>query len=365
VDKNAFYSSLKQTEGVDARTAINSSVTASALARKFFNSLGVNMESPSGKAVFFRDDTDFFNDKSGTLFVKATTADLDLIEKAIQTINHIAPQIHIKARFLEVSEKTFQDFVVPHLFTNAADKSETNVLRGFLTDKQFVNMLRTLEKKSGFEIFAEPEAVTTSCRQLQMRATQIISIITNFTFHSTFQSTNFMSSKATRTNSTLVPQVSTVETGPILDVVPCVFADGYTINLAAIPSVTEFLGYDTTTNLNVLYNEAGEKVDVPKISPRIRVRQAVATANLWDGQTLVIGGLTSLPVLATTDKVPLSAQSQSKTNIEKAVLVFITATIVDPAGNRIHTDDELPFAKDGFPVQPPPPPQRGWKIFPR
>jgi hypothetical protein len=35
----------------------------------------------------------------------------------------------------------------------------------------------------------------------------------------------------------------------------------------------------------------------------------------------------------------------------KEVLIFIAATLVDPAGNRIHSDDELPFAKDGVPPQ--------------
>jgi hypothetical protein len=32
--------------------------------------------------------------------------------------------------------------------------------------------------------------------------------------------------------------------------------------------------------------------------------------------------------------------------------VFITATIVDPAGNRIHSDDEMPSAQMGIPPQP-------------
>jgi hypothetical protein len=33
-------------------------------------------------------------------------------------------------------------------------------------------------------------------------------------------------------------------------------------------------------------------------------------------------------------------------------MIFVTATIVDPAGNRVHTDDELPFAQASVPVQP-------------
>jgi hypothetical protein len=34
-------------------------------------------------------------------------------------------------------------------------------------------------------------------------------------------------------------------------------------------------------------------------------------------------------------------------------MIFVTATIVDPAGNRIHSDDELPFAQNTIPPQPP------------
>jgi hypothetical protein len=33
-------------------------------------------------------------------------------------------------------------------------------------------------------------------------------------------------------------------------------------------------------------------------------------------------------------------------------MIFVTATIIDPAGNRVHSDDELPFAQP-VPAQPP------------
>ena len=151
-----------------------------------------------------------------------------------------------------------------------------------------------------------------------------------------------------------------VETGPILDVVPYVLSDGYTINLALIPSVTEFTGYETpptipdvTGNLNV--------VQLPVILPSFTVRQVVTTVNVWDNQTVVIGGLISSSVLTTKDKVPAIGdlpmigrlfQSQSKQTIKKNLMIFVTATIVDPAGNRVHSDDELPFAQTTIPAQP-------------
>ena len=151
-----------------------------------------------------------------------------------------------------------------------------------------------------------------------------------------------------------------VETGPILDVVPYVLSDGYTINLALIPSLTDFNGYDTpptipsvTGNLNV--------VQLPVILPDFTVRQVVTTVNVWDNQTVVIGGLISSQIQDTKDKVPVIGdvpiigrlfQSSSKDAVKKNLMIFVTATIVDPAGNRVHSDDDLPFAQSATPTQP-------------
>jgi type II secretory pathway component GspD/PulD (secretin) len=160
--------------------------------------------------------------------------------------------------------------------------------------------------------------------------------------------------------SAITYTTQSVETGPILDVVPYVLADGYTINLALIPSVTEFTGYDTpppipnvTGNLNV--------VQLPVILPGFSVRQVVTTVNVWDNQTVVIGGLVSSSVLSTKDKVPMLGdlpgigrlfQSQAKQTKRKNLMIFVTATVVDPAGNRVHSDDDLPFAQSAIPAQP-------------
>ncbi len=161
--------------------------------------------------------------------------------------------------------------------------------------------------------------------------------------------------------SAITPYTQQVEVGPILDVVPYVLSDGYTINLTLIPSLTDFNNYDTppsiasvTGNLNV--------VQLPVILPDFTIRQVVTTVNVWDNQTVVIGGLISSQVESTSDKVPILGdiplvgnlfQSNSKQEIKKNLMIFVTATIVDPAGNRVHSDDELPFAQSSIPQQPP------------
>jgi len=158
--------------------------------------------------------------------------------------------------------------------------------------------------------------------------------------------------------SAITPITQTVETGPILDVVPYVLSDGYTINLALIPSDTEFGGYD---QLN-LPQVAGtlNVVELPTVLPKFTVRQLVTTVNVWDGQTVVLGGLITSSVQSTKDSVPVVGdipllgrlfQSETKVTKKDNLMIFVTSTIVDPAGNRVHSDDELPFAQSSVPVQ--------------
>jgi general secretion pathway protein D len=161
--------------------------------------------------------------------------------------------------------------------------------------------------------------------------------------------------------SAITPNTQAIETGPLLDVVPYVLSDGYTVNLTLIPSVTEFAGYsqppdiaNVTGGLNV--------VQLPVILPNFTVRQVVTTVNVWDGQTVILGGLVTSSTTTEKDKVPVVGdlpvvgrlfQSQMKVAVKKNLMIFVTATIVDPAGNRLHSDDELPFAQNAIPPQPP------------
>jgi len=87
--------------------------------------------------------------------------------------------------------------------------------------------------------------------------------------------------------------------GATMDLVPNLSADGYTIKLKATVTAPETLN--------------GE-------------------VNMYDHQTLL---------LSTTEKTKPDSQ----------LIVLLTATLVDPVGNLVHADDELPFAQNGAPPQ--------------
>jgi len=366
----------------------------------------------------------------GLLFVKATPSELDTIERAMQALNQVAPQVHIKTRFIEISEDdntalgfdwylgqfssgggtvaqggTSPSLTVPTSVANpnlgsgsafpgqttanllagaATDQQITSGLRntgpalatltGILTDPNFRVVLHALEQRTGTETLAEPEAVTTSGRQTQMRATDIEYILTGFGFDTGTGATGVGGTTATTgttvqatPNSAITPTTQQFEIGPTLDVVPYVLSDGYTVNLTLIPQVLEFLQYDPVPTVPgytpAVSTSSGGVSTLPTVLPHFTVREIVTTVNIWDNQTVILGGLISSAINTTKDKVPFLGdlpllgrlfQSQTKTSAKKNLMIFVTATIVDPAGNRVHSDDELPFNPATIiPVQPP------------
>jgi len=289
VDAHLFSAGLRNIPGLQTNNVAT-------MAQSLFSKLGADLTAP-GRSITF-------NDRLGQLFVKATPSELDTIERVIQVLNQVTPQIHIKARFIEVPKN---GFVMPTTLSN----NVAGQMTGILTDPNFRVVLHALEQRTGVETLAEPECVTTSGRQTQMRATDTVNVTNNF------------APQDTSGNSTAaVPQVEKIEIGPVVDVVPYVLSDGYTIYLKVLASVSEILPFGKGT--------------IAK--PVVGSRQADATVNLWDNQTLVL-------VLENSKNHLADAE-------DKEVILFLTATIVDPAGNRVHSDDELPFNPSTIPVQP-------------
>jgi beta-lactamase regulating signal transducer with metallopeptidase domain len=329
LNTNVFLANLQKQTGLQTNV--------SAAMRQLLSNVGLDLSPPK---------TIFFSDGKSMLFVRATEQDLDTVEKVLVVLNNTPPQIHIKARFIEVPEETLKGLGANFIATGV-----TNVagMAGILTGPNLRLVLHGLEQGEGCESLAEPEVTTTSGRRTQMRATEIITVITNFVF------------QEISTNGAITPQTEKVEVGPVLDTVASVLPDGYTIDLRAIPSLTEFLGYDKTTNTTPTITSTGKIVEVPTIRPSFCVRQAETHLQLWDGQTVVLGGLISTQIQTIKDTEPVSDsrsaatpqfRTQTTRTLKKQQLLFlITVTLVDAAGNRIHSDDEMLIARPGIPPQ--------------
>jgi general secretion pathway protein D len=77
---------------------------------------------------------------------------------------------------------------------------------------------------------------------------------------------------------------------------------------------------------------------------------------------VVLGGMISETITKIKDQVPVLGdlpifgrlfKSESTDSQKQNLLIFVTPTIIDPAGNRVHNDDDMPFAHTSVPPQPP------------
>lgn len=156
-------------------------------------------------------------------------------------------------------------------------------MTGVLTDLELRALLKELEETSGIDFLSAPKVTTLSGRQAQIAVVDIRPVEED--------SFNDQSGKPA---------------GPVLDVIPTLGADGWSISLKAL------VQYPAT---RLATDELTSNPNLPWVS-----------ATIEDGQTLLHSQVT---------------ESSEGRNRGEDLLVLITATVIDPAGNRIHTADDV------------------------
>jgi general secretion pathway protein D len=234
-------------------------------------------------------------------------------------------------------------------------------------------VIKALDQREGVELLSAPDVTTLSGRQAQLQVVEIRTIVTgtDLSQNSSGGGNNSVggNSGGGVVGSTLQYTTQPLPFGPVLDVVPYVSADGFTIQMVIIPTITEFVGYDDPGGFipqaqSVSSGAAG--VGLPLTAqlplPRFRVRQVTTTAIVWDGQTIALGGLLSESISKYKDKVPVLGdipvvgrlfRSEGNVTEKKNLVIFVTPTIIDPAGNRVHNEENLPYNSNAIPAQRP------------
>jgi general secretion pathway protein D len=148
-----------------------------------------------------------------------------------------------------------------------------------------------------------------------------------------------------------------------LEVEPIVGGDATTIDLNLIPQVVEFEGF-------INYGSPINAVGVNTVSagtasitttrpveltakvinqPVFSTRKVTTSVSVYDGQTVVIGGLMREDVQKTEDKVPIigdiplvgrAFRTNTEQHTKKNLVIFVTAKIITPAGLPLNEEEE-------------------------
>jgi general secretion pathway protein D len=141
------------------------------------------------------------------------------------------------------------------------------------------------------------------------------------------------------------------DVGVVLNVTPVVAPDGYTIDLTMLPQIVQlhrWIDYGYT-----LTRGDGSEQHVPMRQPIFYTRTIATSISIWDGQTVVMGGLITESELTSHDKVPVLGDLplvgklfSSKTSKSEKVnlLIFVTAYLVDPSGKKLNKGSDIAAA---------------------
>ncbi|MFZ4598773.1 MAG: Amuc_1098 family type IV pilus outer membrane protein [Terrimicrobiaceae bacterium] len=231
-------------------------------------------------------------------------------------------------------------------------------LAGVFTNPQFQVVLRALNQSKGVDLVSAPKVTTKSGQ----RAT--IEIVREFRYPSEYdlpqvtQSSGTTFTPATPTSPTAFEMKPT---GITLEVEPTVGPDGYTIDLVLAPRVVEFDGfinYGSPIRANVEFRELGVTIAQGNIlvtanvinQPVFSTREVTTQVSVYDGQTVVLGGLMREDVQKVEDKVPILGdiplagrlfRTSADQHVKRNLIMFVTASLLDPAGQPlIKSDDE-------------------------
>lgn len=238
-------------------------------------------------------------------------------------------------------------------------------LAGVFTDPQFQVVIRALNQKKGVDLLSAPRVTTKS----GMRA--VIEVVREFRYPTEFDPPqipqNFGGSGSGTTNITTFPVTPTTPTtfetrnvGVTLEVEPQVGPDGQTIDLTLAPAVTEFEGFinygSPIQTSSPVFNALGiitgfqTAVLTPNVinQPIFSSRKVQTQVSIWDGQTVVIGGLIREDVQKIEDKTPFLGdiplvgrlfRSSSDQHIKRNLIVFVTARLMNPAGQPVNQEE--------------------------
>ncbi|HLW34509.1 MAG TPA: Amuc_1098 family type IV pilus outer membrane protein [Chthoniobacterales bacterium] len=245
-------------------------------------------------------------------------------------------------------------------------------LSGVFTDPQFQVVVRALNQKKGIDLLSAPKITTKSGQRAVIEIVREFRYPTSFTEPKVPDIQGRGSSNSTSTTIAL-PVVGpstpsnfeTRNTGVTLEVEPVVGPDGITIDLNLVPQVVEFegfinygspiktvnpalLGFSPSTLLGTT-DEAITLTDNVINQPIFSTRKVTTSVSVWDGQTVVLGGLMREDVQKVEDRTPFIGdlplvgrlfRTNVDQHIKRNLIIFVTARLVNPAGQLINQAEE-------------------------
>jgi general secretion pathway protein D len=355
--------------------------------KEFFGKLGVGW--PDGSSVNYMPSI-------GKLVVMNTADNLATLEQVLGALNVTPFQVEIEVRFVEVGQTDLNalglewilndDYEIAEMSSDAGLPAQSrrrlimesgNVTKGFdylssnnretinsgspildniatftsvLTNPQLSVVLHALANKTNADLLSAPKVVAQTGTEATIKSVVEYIYPTEFDvkWPESDGDNSIVLADGTR-GGLLLPAVEpqnfqTREVGVILPVTPRVSSDGSRISLDLRPTIVSIptwkdFGYTYPVDMR-----SGSGFHLTMEQPFFPVRALATSVDIYNGSTVVMGGMITEERYSVEDKIPIIGDipilgrlfrysyDQSE---KKNLLIFVTARLVDPAGRKI------------------------------
>ena len=332
--------------------------------KQFFNDRGISFEDPNSSIAF---DT-----KTNKLIVKNTPDNLRRMDALLKEIDIQTPLVLIEAKILEISMNAVEelgfDWTLTYLNTNTNQRftfgnlpvsnlyrpsseannkliNNMNILPNFGSDNQFNLFLsvRAIDRTDRAEVISSPRLLTTSGQEASLNVDQ------QRYFPDSWDDLEVTIINGTSyTYNPPVPDFEEQAVGTIFKVTPTVSPNNYTIIVKMNTDISKMTGwsnYDYSIIIGGLMNSPADTT-IGNVTPKMKMpefsRRVVDTSvKIYDGETVVIGGILEDMATKKDDKWPFlgdvpmlgrlftdSFSKSQKTNL----LIFVTSRLMKGNG---------------------------------
>ena len=332
--------------------------------KQFFNDRGISFEVPNSSIAF---DT-----KTNKLIVKNTPDNLRRMDALLKEIDIQTPLVLIEAKILEISMNAVEelgfDWTLTYLNTNTNQRftfgnlpvsnlyrpsseannkliNNMNILPNFGSDNQYNLFLsvRAIDRTDRAEVISSPRLLTTSGQEASLNVDQ------QRYFPDSWDDPEVTIINGTSyTYNPPVPDFEEQAVGTIFKVTPTVSPNNYTIIVKMNTDISKMTGwsnYDYSIIIGGLMNSPADTT-IGNVTPKMKMpefsRRVVDTSvKIYDGETVVIGGILEDMATKKDDKWPFlgdvpmlgrlftdSFSKSQKTNL----LIFVTSRLMKGNG---------------------------------
>ncbi|MDA7680264.1 M48 family metalloprotease [bacterium] len=342
--KDAFarFSNSSPDDFHDVRSDLQSKI------RAVFRGAGINI--PKSDEIL--DDQShsfiFYNQENGLLFTRVLPSELDRLAEIVASINESPPQVFLDVRIAEVRDKSRQMLEERFPGFVGGGTTDSDALPQRTIDESLSSAIsETLMGFSDCDLLAAPRVTTLSGRAAEISTTESRTIVFPERFEGSDEAPLLLDEPndlAVRMKDGVV-LTREVRVGLTTRILPSVRVSGneVLIDLDVSFLLREFLGYDDPGPSVVVGEDEPSDRQTPL--PRFRHREAKTSATILDGQTLMLSSMGSTNIRKMKKRVPVIGsipligrlfRSEKTEQIESHLIVFVTATLIDPAGNRLY-----------------------------